>query len=250
MKNGISLTLAGGVFLFSILACNALNVDRNWDVGTVRGSGAMAEADREVNNVSGVELAMEGTLYVTMGDSESLRVEAEDNLLEYIQTDVRAGRLLIQTRPGVNLQSTRPIEYHLTVRKLDTIGISSSGDIQADDLKSPSFSVTISSSGDLSIASLECDSLRVQISSSGNLDILGGQARQQTVTISSSGEYRAGDLKSAEAEVTLSSSGTATIRVSDRLRGRLSSSGDIYYIGNPDVDVSTTSSGRARPTSE
>lgn len=243
MKNKIPFALVGVMLIFSILACN---VTINGDIGgeTVRGSGSVVAEDRVVDNISGVQLANEGTLHIVMGDSESLRIEAEDNLLEYIQTDVRAGRLVVGTRQGINLRASRPIDYYLTVDELSSIVISSSGDVDAGDLQSESFSVKINSSGNVSVSNLDCTSLRVEISSSGDLEILGGQVQQQDITISSSGEYSARDLQSVEAEVTITSSGAATIRVSDHLSGRLSSSGDIYFIGNPEVNVRMTSSGR------
>ena len=243
MKNNFALTLIALVLLLSIPACN-VTINGDWESETVRGSGVVVEENRTLGGISGIELAMPGTLYIEVGGSESLRIEAEDNLMEYIQTNVRAGRLAIETRQGINLRTTRPINYYLTIDELNSIVISSSGDVEAGDLQSESFSVTISSSGNISIDSLDSTSLHVEISSSGNLEILGGQVRQQTITISSSGEYRAEDLASIEADVSITSSGTATIRVSDRLNGRLSSSGNIYYIGNPEVNVRTTSSGR------
>ena len=266
MKNKILITIVEMALILSILACSvSINTD-DWGGNgeTVRGSGTVVEESRIVSNFSGVELAMAGTLYITEGASESLRIEAENNLLEYIETNVRMGRLVIETRSGIDLQTTRSIKYYLTVVDLKAIVISSSGDVEAGDLTSDSFSITINSSGKLSISSLDCtslhveisssgdvslsnltaDSISVKISSSGSLEIEGGQVQTQTVNISSSGEYRARDLESVEADVTLTSSGMATIRVSDRLGGRLSSSGDIYYIGEPVVNVSTTSSGR------
>ncbi len=263
MKNSTSLILVGLILVLSILACD-VRINGDWGGESVRGSGTVVEENRDLSNFSGVELAMEGTLYIVTGSSESLRIEAEDNLLEYIQTEVRAGKLVIRTRQGIDLRTTQPINYYLTVTELDSIVISSSGDIEAEDVQSESFSVKISSSGSLSIDSLDCTSLHVEISSSGdvtisdlmaestsvrisssgNLEVLGGQVQEQNITISSSGEYRARDLASAEADVTLTSSGAVTIRVSDQLSGRLSSSGNIYYIGNPDVNVRTTSSGR------
>jgi hypothetical protein len=241
MKYKIVLAAVGGVLSLTLVACG---VTVRGVTETVRGSGTLVEEDRPVGNLSRVELTMPGTLSITGGDSESLSIEAEDNLLEYIQTDVRAGTLRIETRPGINLQATRPIRYALTVVKLDSITVTSSGDVEGDDLQSKSFSVKISSSGNVTIASLDATSLDVTISSSGNLEIRGGQVERQAIHISSSGEYLAQDLPSADAEVILSSSGSATVRVSDRLTGRLSSSGDVRYIGNPTVDVSTTSSGR------
>ena len=265
MKNSTSIILLGLVLIFSILACTTTI---NAGSQLVRGSGVTAAEDRSVSKVTGVELATPGTLDITLGASESLQIEADDNLLQYIQTDVRGGELVIKTRPGFDLQPVRPIKYHLTVVRLDALAISSSGDISVGDIKSDAFSIAISSSGDLAIKSLDCSSLRVKISSSGdtsvstlkadtinvnitssgNLDIGGGQVRQQTINISSSGKYRAKTLASASAEVTLSSSGEATLNVSDTLNGSLTSSGNINYVGSPRLNVNATSSGKAIQT--
>jgi hypothetical protein len=245
MKNKVSFALVGLILVTSILACD-LTVNNFLGGESVRGSGVVVEESRSISSISEVELSMPGTLYITVGSNEALRIEAEDNLMQYIQTDVQGGKLQIETQRGINLQATRPINYFLTVVRLDKIGISSSGSVEAEDLQSDSFTATISSSGDLSISSLVSTSLRVEISSSGDLEILGGEVQEQTINLSSSGEYRARDLASTRAEATLSSSGSATIRVSDRISGRLSSSGNIYYIGNPDLDVSTSSAGRTK----
>jgi hypothetical protein len=264
MRIKISITLVVVAMIISILACNAI-LGGGLGGESIRGSGMVTEESRELANITGVQLAMQGTLHIMLGSSENLRIEAEDNLMEYIQTNLRASNLVIETRQGINLNNTRPIDYYLTVKRLNSIVISSSGDIDTGDLQSDSFSVTINSSGNLSIGNLDCSSLSVEISSSGNvtvsnlmsdsisvrisssgdLEIKGGQVQNQNITISSSGEYRARSLTSVDANVTLTSSGKATIRVSDHLSGRLSSSGDIYYIGSPDLNVSTSSSGRA-----
>jgi hypothetical protein len=304
MKKRIFLTLMGLVLICSLPACTGINGSAGSQM--VRGSGTAGAEDRNVSNISGVELRTPGTLDITIGSSESLRIEADDNLLQYILTDVSGGRLVIKTRPGKPLQPVRPIKYHLSVIQLNSLGISSSGDITVPELNSGAFSIAISSSGNLSMKKLDCSSLRVNISSSGdaniaelnaktlsvnisssgnlsmkkldcsslrvnisssgdaniaelnaktlsvnisssgNLDIAGGYVPKQTITISSSGEYRARDLPSENADVSLSSRGDATLRVSAILSGRLSSSGNINYVGNPKVTVNTSSSGRAK----
>jgi hypothetical protein len=264
MKNRTSFILVVAALMLSILACS-VNFGNNVGVNTIRGSGTVVTVKRDVSNISSVELAMTGTLHISMGESETLSIEAEDNLMGYIQTDVSLGKLVIKTSEGTTLQPTRPIIYNLTVTKLSAIAISSDGDIETNDLNSDAFSIFISSSGNLSIGNLNCSSLQVQssssgdtginnltassivvtISSSGNLDIQNGQVPQQNIHISSSGEYQAKSLVSARAEVNLSSSGSATIRVSDQLSGMLSSSGNVYYIGTPVVNINSTSSGKA-----
>ena len=240
-----------------IMACSIGNLS------TVRGSGNVVEENRAVSGVTSVELATLGNLTIEVGDTESLRIEAEDNLMEYLETEVTSGNLRIKTRNNVNLHNTRPVNFHLTMTSLEAIKISSSGDIQVPDLKAGRFSITISSSGNLEMGDLEADSLTVKISSSGdvtmgklntsalevdissngNLDIAGGQVKTQNITISSSGNYSAQNLESDEATVRLSSSGSATVWVQDSLEASLSSSGDLRYRGNPTVNLNTNSSG-------
>jgi hypothetical protein len=254
----------------SSLGCVCCGLDfgtvRLGEVGAVRGSGGVVEQVREVSDFTGVELAGVGDLTIQMGDEESLRIEAEDNLLEYIETEVRGGTLRIQTRPGVTLRSQRSIRYYLTARELDRIVISGSGDVEAPDLQAGRFSITISGSGDLAMGELEADALSVKISGSGDVDmddlrsrtlevsilgsgnlaIGGGQVEKQTITINGSGDYQARGLESAEAQVTIPGSGAVTLQVHDYLKVVISGSGDVRYVGSPRVDKSVSGSGNVR----
>jgi hypothetical protein len=241
MKFG-KMILMVSVVALSILACQVGDIDLG-NVTGIRGSGNVVEETRPVNDISGVELATLGNLNIEIGDREELRIEAEDNLMEYFETEVRNGTLRIKTQEGVNLRPTEPVNYYLMVKGLDEIGIYSSGDIQAPNLEAERFAITINSSGNLEMGMLNANSLEVDIISSGNVDIAGGQVEVQDISILSSGNYRAEDLESVEADVRLNSSGSATIRVSDNLKANLNSSGDVRYRGNPSVDATTNSSG-------
>jgi len=232
-------TLVLATLVLSACGTVVLQGNRN----AVRGSGKVVEETRPVSGVTGVELATLGPLNIEVGDIESLRIEAEDNLMEHIETEVIGGKLRIGTQNNVNLDPKRSVKYYLTVISLDTIVISSSGDIQAPDLEAGKFSITIASSGDLEMGVLNADTLAVNISSSGNLDIAGGQVKTQNVTINGSGKYTAKDLESGEAEVNINSSGSATIWVLDSLKANLSSSGDLRFHGDPTLDATANSSG-------
>jgi hypothetical protein len=262
MKNRKRFVIAASILALSALACQLGGIPTSRRT-TISGSGDTVEETRTVSGFSGVELATPGTLTILVGEKEELRIEAEDNLIPYIETGVRSGRLTIETREGVNLRNTQPLKYYLTAKDLDTIVISSSGDIEAPDLEAEHFSVAIRSSGNLDMGDLEADALtvklsssgdmrmrilnadtlKVEINSSGNLSIAGGEVQRQDITVNSSGDYAAQDLKSAEAEVRLRSNGSATIWVRDHLKTRLSSSGDLRFFGNPTVDAMATSSG-------
>lgn len=233
----------------------------------VRGSGDVVEEDRDIGKIHGVNLATIGTLYIEVGDEEALTIRAEDNLMRYIETDVRHGVLFIDNEDNVNLRPRKPVRYYLTVKALDEITISSSGDISAPDLTADEFEIVISSSGDLEMGRLDCNDLIIEvsssgdtyiedlraktldlhISSSGDVEIGDGEVDRQTITISSSGDYNAKYLQSNEARVRISSSGDANVRVEDFLDARTSSSGDINYYGDPkDVSDRESSSGDVR----
>jgi Putative auto-transporter adhesin, head GIN domain len=210
----------------------------------VRGSGKVTSEDRPAQNVHGVALTTMGELAITQGDQESLRVEAEDNLLSYIETPVQGGTLTIRTRPNTSVQPTRPVHYYLTVKGLESLTTSSNGNINGSVLQTDHLMARISSNGNIHLDGLNANNLQVQISSNGNVEIGQGDVEQQTVTLTSSGQYKGGGLRSKEADARLSSSGNATIWVTDRLKASLSSSGNLRYYGSPDLNASTPSSGR------
>jgi len=241
--------------------------------GAVRGSGRLVEEERPVSGVTGVELATFGDLTIELGDEEELRIEAEENLIPYFDTEVRDGVLVIRQRPNVRLVSRMPVNFYLTVEALESIQLSASGDVEAPDLEAEDFSATVTGSGDLRMGdleamevelrltgsgelrmgNLEADALNIRISGSGdmtmddlyagdllvlltgsgNLDVDGGQVEEQEVTITGSGDYSARNLESATADVRLTGSGSATIHVEEQLNATLTGSGDVRYAGSP-----------------
>jgi hypothetical protein len=237
------VTLINTVFLQALVlsACDLVALQ---DVGErVNGSGNIVEETLEVSGISGVHLATIGDMTIELGDKESLLIEAEDNLLEYFETEVRNGKLIIGTRDNVSLNPTEPVKYYLTVNGLDTIEISSVGNITAPDLQTERFTINSDSTGDLEMGELIADSLDVDIDSGGDVNIAGGEVDSQTVTIDSTGNYTAENLGSDNADVRINSTGNATIWVSEQLKARLNSTGNVRYRGNPTVDASSNSTG-------
>lgn len=235
-----------------------------WDDGErIKGEGPVKEERRDVGKVDAVELATFGTLYIEQADSVSLHVVAQENMLEYIETEVHSGVLRIETRSRVNLQPTKPVEYYLTLPSLEDLILSSSGDAQLYPWKASHLYVSLESSGDLECDSLVCpdldvelessgdlilhtwhgETLKARLSSSGDVRIHAGTADRVDVDVNSSGDFRAEGLKCARARVNTHSSGDVYVQVTDSLYARASSSGDVIYYGDPDVDSRESSSG-------
>ncbi len=264
MKSNLLISVAVVFMVFAVIACDTGQAE--WKAQRIDGTGSVVRVSRDVGDFTGVHLATTGTVHVKLGKTEGLEIEAEDNLIEYIETEVEDGTLKISTRRKFNLKAREPIEYFITVKNLDLIALSSSGDADLPQIETRSFSIVLSSSGDLKMKGLAtahldvgisssgdayiemigAESIDAALSSSGDLQFGGGEVGDLRLTVSSSGDFEGLDLKAERARVTLSSSGDAYLWVTDDLVATLSSSGSVHYSGDPAVTKQRSSSGKVK----
>lgn len=234
MKRQGVLILTIVVLVLSALACTIGG-------GAVRGSGEVVEEEREVSGITGVTFETVGNLYIEEGEEESLRIEAEDNLIPHFQTQVDDGILTIGADPDTVLGPTAPVNFYLTVQELNTLELIGSGDIEVPSLGAEMLTISVSGSGDINVADLNADVLEVRIPGSGDLRVSDGSVNEQSITIDGSGRYQARDLQSVEADVSIGGSGSVTIRVQNNLEVSISGSGSVRYAGSPTLDRVTVS---------
>jgi hypothetical protein len=235
MRNAIKLVFSTGIALV-LGGCGAFMVP---DTG-VGGSGNVKSESRDVSGFDEVFLAGIGDLNIQQTGTESLTVEAEDNLLPLITTQVAGGRLTIGVKPGTNIRPTRPIRYQLTA-----IGLSGAGTVSASNLTAGAMTVTTSGAGKTSIAGLSATTLHVTLSGVGDVTI-SGQTQSQDVTLSGAGSYQAHDLASNSASVRVSGTGSAMVQVRDTLDAHVSGVGSVVYYGNPSVTKDVSGVGSVR----
>ena len=235
MKKQYLLIVVLLVMALSTLACG-VTID-GVDLNSVRGSGTVVTEERQVSGFERVELSGIGALVIEVGSEETLVIEAEDNLLEYIETTVRGDTLEIGSRERTNLQPTEPISYYLTVKSLDSISVSGLGNVVGPGLEATRFSVDISGAGDVSLESLDAERLDISISGLGSLGIDAGQVSEQSIDLSGSGGYNGRNLESADAEIYVSGLGSASVWATENLFVNISGSGSVRYAGDPSVDM-------------
>jgi len=190
---------------------------------TIRGSGTLKTESRAVSGFTAVDLSGSGHLTIEQTGSESLRIEAEDNILPVLTSDVSNGTLRLGQKSDTNILTTKTINYRLTVRDLSDLTVSGSGEVTAPSITVSKLTATLSGSGSMT---------------------LGGTADSQTVTVSGSGWYDAAKLASQSVGIDISGSGTAVVMPSDTLNATIGGSGTLEYIGNPTVTQNISGSGR------
>jgi hypothetical protein len=208
---------------------------------TVRGNHNVVKKDRNVESFTGIRVSSGIDVILRQGNKESLSVEADENLQEYILTEVKNGVLHIYTK--VTIRDAEMKKAYVSMKEVSSVGTSSAGDITGETpIKADRLELSTSSAGDINLE-VNAKELEIDISSAGDIT-LKGQADVMEADLSSAGSLKAYDLQVREADISVSSAGDANINVSERLRARSSSAGSIDYRGNPKyVDAHSSSAG-------
>ncbi|MFN8239194.1 MAG: head GIN domain-containing protein [Bacteroidales bacterium] len=225
---------------FALISC----VDAQF-YKTVRGNGNVVKKDREASYFDGVKVSTGIDVYLTQGDKEKIVVEADENIHEYLKTEIK-GNVLHIYFDNVSIRDAETKKVYVTMKDVRSVKTSSAGDIYGETpIKTNLLEVGASSAGDIKLE-VRAREVRVDISSSGNVTLT-GEAEMLEADLSSAGDLEAADLVVKEANVDVSSAGDARVNVSEKLVARASSAGDITYWGNPKyIDAHASSAGGIR----
>jgi hypothetical protein len=212
--------------------------------GVSAGSGHVITESREVSNFDQVSLSSVGELVITQGDEESLEIEAEDNVVPKIETEVRERTLYISMKRPFpeTVIPTKPIRFHLTMKEITGILFSGAGSIRGSSFETERLELAISGAGRVDISSLSAEELEITLSGVGDLHVA-GEVPEQEVNLSGSGAYDARGLESEVTTVTISGAGSATLWVKDSLDVSISGLGSVRYYGDPAVTKNITGAG-------
>ena len=245
------------LFLLPSVACGTFSTS------VVRGSGKIVKQSVDVNNFDRVSLEGSGNVYIEQGPTESLTIEADDNLLPLLDTRVTGKELVLGMKPNQSIQPSKPIVYRLAVKDLSEISLKGSGNFYVEPAQSGDMKVSVFGSGDINMKGLDADSLFINLSGSGKITVgkiavqtidtsvngsgdikLDGKSDRQSIQVSGSGNYLAGNLETASADVTIPGSSDVTVWVKDNLNVHVSGSGNLKYYGSPTISQSVSGSGK------
>jgi hypothetical protein len=228
--------------LFVVFICLGITSCLNAEFRkTVRGNKNVVKKERTISSFDGIRVSSGVNVYLKQGEKESITVEADENLHEYILTEVKDGILNVYT--DAIIREAKMERVYVTIKEVRSIKTSSSGDIVGETpVKGMDIEIGASSAGDIRLE-VYAKKLDVNISSAGDV-YLSGEAESLNADLSSAGDFNAYNLKVKEADISASSAGDAKVNVSEKIRARASSAGDIYYQGDPKyIDAHSSSAG-------
>jgi hypothetical protein len=188
----------------------------------VTGSGRVVRQARAVGSFQDVELKGSSNLQVELGRPLSLAVEADDNLLSQLTSEVVGGTLRLDTRGSFRTRTAPRI--YLTAPNIEAI--------------------TTSGSGNLVISGVGNRELKLVTRGSGNV-IARGRTQSLTVKVQGSGNAHLQNIQAARADVAVLGSGNAWVKSTGAVRARSMGSGNVYVMGRPSsLDARNSGSGR------
>jgi hypothetical protein len=208
---------------------------------SVTGNGRVVSQTRTTPEFTGIKVGSGIDVFLTQGESQSIIVEADENLQEWIRTEVNGSVLNIYTEKSIRLAKTKKVT--ITCKTLDNIEVSSAGDVTSlNQFKTDKLDISMSSAGDLKFE-VEANEINVSISSAGNVN-LKGKTQVLKADLSSAGDLNAYDLEARVGDITVSSAGSAKVFITEEASLRSSSAGDIDYKGEPRIkEIQTSSAG-------
>ncbi|MEJ6022660.1 head GIN domain-containing protein [Ramlibacter sp. PS4R-6] len=189
---------------------------------TVAGNGVVRTQERVVSSFSGITLGIPAKVEVTIGATEALTIEADENLLPLIETGVKRGTLEIKpVRRNLQLEA-RAIRIVVQARRIEELGIAGAGSITA--------------------GALSAKQLRLDISGSGNVRV-DGTATRFVASIAGSGDIAASRLVADDVDVTIAGAGAVQVAARSRLDVTIAGSGGVTYYGDPAVSRTIVGAG-------
>lgn len=200
-----------------------------------KGSGKMVSEDRPVDSFSQLHINGDIQVKIAKGDTESVSITAEDNVVPDVKTledndaltvTYAVSRLnLLQARP------TKDIVVTVVVKNLKNITVDGAATLTCKVVPSADLEVSHNGSGNINIG-LNPKKLTITVTGEGSAT-MNGSADSIKATVSGSGSLNIKNLSSPKVSVATSGSGDIMTQVTDTLTATISGSGSISYSGNP-----------------
>ncbi|MFH2055645.1 MAG: head GIN domain-containing protein [bacterium] len=201
------------------------------------GSGVLTTVERTLPTFHSVALITVGNVILTSGNQQSVEITIDDNLLEYLETEVSGGELRVKFDDAVDPQDFE-LRVEITMTDLQSISLVGVGTISSLNMFTVD-SVYVSLTG-VGTVNLEVDTDKlVSVMTGVGTIALSGEAENMMVTHSGVGHLAAFGLKAGSARITQTGVGDSEVYVEDHLDVTITGAGSVYYKGSPEFGTIT-----------
>jgi len=209
------------------------------------GSGNIVTEKRTTGNFTGISVGGAFEVEIRTGPVTRVEVEADDNIIKYIETKVSGDVLKIRVKSSSGFYDAH-LKVFVTVPEIRSIKTSGAANVKAVDvLKSTGkISLDVSGAGGIT-AAVDAPEIYAEASGAGNIE-LSGRTRDYKLKSSGSGDIKSFNLQSENTDVRASGAGSAHVHASVSLKADASGAGDISFKGGASVQQKTSGAGNVK----
>jgi hypothetical protein len=198
----------------------------------VRGNGIIQTEDRSVSRFKNVEVSGAAKVYVSQGDASSVKIEGDQNLLQYIEVVQEGDRIIVRERRGFHLEPTNDLKVYVKTPVYNDIDASGACDIIGEEkITNPeNLHMHVSGAGDIRME-VDAPKLTAEVSGSGSI-YLKGETKDVSLDLTGAGHAHCYDLMAENTKVDITGAGSAEVYASVTLDADVSGAGNVNYKGN------------------
>lgn len=211
----------------------------------INGEGPVVSEIRAASPFKGIELSINATVHFVEADTYDIRIDAQQNIAQVIQTEVNSEILVIKVPTDTRIENYLPINIYVQAPDADKFNLNGSGSILITDTLHASFAdFNMSGSGSILVDHIISDDIDSRISGSGKLEIKNGSTITLRNDMSGSCIADLRNVQGSRADVLISGSAQTYINMSEKIDVKISGSGKLYYLGTPAIDSDISGSGQ------
>jgi Protein of unknown function (DUF2807). len=212
------------------------------------GKGPVVSETRPTAAFNSLQVSVPAETYFTQDSIFKVELQAQQNILDEMETVVIGDELKIRFRHSTRLKSHEGITIRITAPDARNLEIHGSGNMYVSGPFAPAnIRLGIEGSGNITVNDVSTSVIGARIEGSGSIQVKNGLANASEARISGSGNINLSQVQVRDADARIDGSGTIRVYATDKLNARISGSGTIYYRGQPAVNSSTSGSGRVVP---
>ena len=193
------------------------------------------------DSISAITVNGSMDVIITQDTSYEIEIHANEDVMEYIETDVVNHELIIDEE--LNHYTNKTVTIYVSAQYLNDISLKGSGDITGANLVTDHAFISLKGSGDIDLNFYSINDIDIDLKGSGDIKIQ-GIVDQNNTDLEGSGDVDCKDLIAIEANIDLEGSGDVNVYASDELTIDVKGSGDVNFWGNPTtVNKNITGSG-------
>lgn len=206
----------------------------------IRGNGNITTQTRSAGQFNSVEVSGSINVYAKQDSSSAIRVEADENLQQYVEIRNDGDVLRIRSQEGFNLKPSRQIKVYVSSSMFKKFQASGACDLFSEGKITSTSEVDYDLSGSCDIT-MDVNAPKISVDVSGACTVkLSGQTKDFHVEGSGSTDIKSFDLLAENVDLNISGAGDAEIYASVKISGTISGAAGVRYKGAAQTDIHTS----------